>query len=246
MTLTIAPKKTVAAAILIAPLALAACGSNEDEKVAEGMATETNVVTVDPEAEKPADDKEKKDGDDKDKDKDNKDEESKPEDAPKPENDPAAQGVPNEGAAGVVNPFEDGTLPTVEAKPVEGGQQASESDVKGMTETMNKIYNPKDLVSWSRVIMENSCQKVVDQTNQELAGRGTSLEQTEREMQQAVDAARAAGRPLPPVPQTQAELSDVRVDGDSASATVTVNTNGQTESGVQRFQREGDQWKVCN
>ena len=246
MTLTIAPKKTVAAAILIAPLALAACGSNEDENVAEGMATETNVVTVDPEAEKPADDKEKKDGDDKDKDKDNKDDESKPEDAPKPENDPAAQGVPNEGAAGVVNPFEDGTLPTVEAKPVEGGQQASESDVKGMTETMNKIYNPKDLVSWSRVIMENSCQKVVDQTNQELAGRGTSLEQTEREMQQAVDAARAAGRPLPPVPQTQAELSDVRVDGDSASATVTVNTNGQTESGVQRFQREGDQWKVCN
>ena len=244
MTLTIAPKKTVAAAILIAPLALAACGSNEDENVAEGMATETNVVTVDPEAEKPADDKEKKD-DDKDKDKD-KDEESKPEDAPKPENDPAAQGVPNEGAAGVVNPFEDGTLPTVEAKPVEGGQQASESDVKGMTDTMNKIYNPKDLVSWSRVIMENSCQKVVDQTNQELAGRGTSLEQTEREMQQAVDAARAAGRPLPPVPQTQAELSDVRVDGDSASATVTVNTNGQTESGVQRFQREGDQWKVCN
>lgn len=246
MTLTIAPKKTVAAAILIAPLALAACGSNEDENVAEGMATETNVVTVDPEAEKPADDKEKKDGDDKDKEKDNKDDESKPEDAPKPENDPAAQGVPNEGAAGVVNPFEDGTLPTVEAKPVEGGQQASESDVKGMTDTMNKIYNPKDLVSWSRVIMENSCQKVVDQTNQELAGRGTSLEQTEREMQQAVDAARAAGRPLPPVPQTQAELSDVRVDGDSASATVTVNTNGQTESGVQRFQREGDQWKVCN
>lgn len=241
MTLSIAPKKTVAAAILIAPLALAACGSNEDENVAEGMATETNVVTVDPEADKPAEDK-----DDKDKDKDKKDEESKSEDQPNPEDDPQAQGVPNEGAAEVVNPFEDGTLPTVEAQPVEGGQAGSEDDVKGMTDTMNKIYNPKDLVSWSRVIMDNSCKKVVDQTNQELASRGTSLEQTEREMQQAVDAAKAAGRPLPPVPKTNAQLSDVRVNGDSASATVTVNSDGQTESGVQRFQREGNQWKVCN
>lgn len=242
MTLSIAPKKTVAAAILIAPLALAACGSNEDENVAEGMATETNVVTVDPEADKPAEDKDKKD----DKDKDKKDEESKSEDKSKPEDDPQAQGVPNEGAAEVVNPFEDGTLPTVEAQPVEGGQAGSEDDVKGMTDTMNKIYNPKDLVSWSRVIMDNSCKKVVDQTNQELASRGTSLEQTEREMQQAVDAAKAAGRPLPPVPKTNAQLSDVRVNGDTASATVTVNSDGQTESGVQRFQREGNQWKVCN
>lgn len=242
MTLSIAPKKTVAAAILIAPLALAACGSNEDENVAEGMATETNVVTFDPEADKPAEDKDKQD----DKDKDKKDEESKSEDKSKPEEDPQAQGVPNEGAAEVVNPFEDGTLPTVEAQPVEGGQAGSEDDVKGMTDTMNKIYNPKDLVSWSRVIMDNSCKKVVDQTNQELASRGTSLEQTEREMQQAVDAAKAAGRPLPPVPKTNAQLSDVRVNGDTASATVTVNSDGQTESGVQRFQREGNQWKVCN
>lgn len=94
--------------------------------------------------------------------------------------------------------------------------------------------------------MDNSCKKVVDQTNQELASRGTSLEQTEHEMQQAVDAAKAAGRPVPPVPKTDAKLSDVRVDGDIASATVTVTANGQTESGVQRFQREGGQWKVCN
>lgn len=238
MTLTIAPKKTVAAAILIAPLSLAACGSNEDENVAGRMATETNVVTVDPQADKQAEDQENKD----DKDKEKKDAESKP----NPEDDPQAQGVPNEGAAEVVNPFEDGTLPTVEVQPIEGGQAASEADIKGMTDTMNKIYNPKDLVSWSRVIMDNSCKKVVDQTNQELASRGTSLEQTEREMQQAVDAANAAGRSLPPVPKTNAQLSDARVNGDTASATVTVTSDGQTESGVQRFQREGNQWKVCN
>ena len=243
MTFTIAPKKTVAAAVLIAPLALAACGSNDDENAVSEMATETNMVTVEPDADKAAEDK--KAEEDKDKDKEKKDAD-KPEDQPKPENDPQAQGAPNEGAAGVVNPFEDGTIPTVEAKPVENGKEASPEDIKGMTDTMNKIYNPKDFVSWSRVIMDNSCKKVVDQTNQELASRGTSLEQTEREMQQAVDAAKAAGRPFPPVPQTSAELSDVRVDGDTASATVTVNSDGQVESGVQRFQREGNQWKVCN
>lgn len=240
MTLTITPKKTVAAAMLIAPLTLVACGSNGDEDVVSEMATETNMVTVAPDADKPADENK----DDREKDQEKKDEE-KPEDQPKAE-DPQAQGAPNEGAAGVVNPFEDGAIPTVDAKPVEGGKAGSDADIKGMTETMNRIYNPKDLVSWSRVIMDNSCKKVVDQTNQELASRGTSLEQTEREMQQAIDAAKAAGRPLPPVPKTEAKLSDVRVDGDVASATVTVNTNGQTESGVQRFQREGNQWKVCN
>ena len=229
MTLTITTKKTVAATCLIAPLTLAACGSGEEESnVSSEMATVTNVVTEQPgEAEvKPED-------------------ENKPEDGDKPE-DPAAQGQPNPDAAGVVNPFEDGTLPTADVKPVEGGQDASEADIKAMTETMNRIYNPKDLVSWSRVIMDNSCQKVVDQTNQELASRGTSLEQTEREMQQAVDAANAAGRPLPPIPSTQANLTDVKVNGDTASATVTVNTGGQNESGVQRFAKENGQWKVCN
>lgn len=243
MTLTIAPKKAIAAVVLVAPLALAACGSNEEENTASGLATETNVVTVAPDAGKASE--EKKD----DKDKDKKDEAAKKDqksaDQSNPD-DPQAQGVPNEGAAGVVNPFEDGTLPTAEVKPVEGGQAASEADIKAMTDTMNKIYNPKDLVSWSRVIMDNSCKKVVDQTNQELASQGTSLDQTEREMQQAIDAAKAAGRPIPPVPQTQAQLSDVRVNGDTASANVTVDSNGQTESGVQRFQREGNQWKVCN
>lgn len=239
MTLTITPKKTVAAAVLVAPLALAACGSNEDEDVVSEMATETNMVTVSPDADKAAD--EKKD----DKDQEKKDEEKKAENQADP-SDPQAQGAPNDGAAGVVNPFEDSPIPTVEAKPVEGGQAASDADIKAMSDTMNRIYNPGDLVSWSRVIMDNSCKKVVDQTNQELASRGTSLEQTEKEMQQAIDAAKAAGRPLPPVPQTEAQLSDVRVKGDTASATVTVNTNGQTESGVQRFQREGGQWKVCN
>lgn len=243
MTLTIAPKKAIAAVVLVAPLTLAACGSNEEENAASGLATETNVVTVAPDAGKASE--EKKD----DKEKDKKDEAAKKDqksaDQANPD-DPQAQGVPNEGAAGVVNPFEDGTLPTAEVKPVEGGQAASEADIKAMTDTMNKIYNPKDLVSWSRVIMDNSCKKVVDQTNQKLASEGTSLDQTEREMQQAIDAAKAAGRPIPPVPQTQAQLSDVRVNGDTASANVTVNSNGQTESGVQRFQREGNQWKVCN
>lgn len=238
MTLTITPKKTVAAAVLVAPLALAACGSNED--VVTGMATETNMVTVAPDEAKPADAKKEKKQEEQD-----KPEEGKPEGQPDPEN-PQAQGAPNEGAAGVVNPFEDGTIPSVEIKPIEGGQSGTEADVKKMTETMNRIYNPDDLVSWSRVIMDNSCKKVVDQTNQELASRGTSLEQTEREMQQALDAARAAGRPAPAVPKTTAQLSDVRVDGDIASATVTVNSGGQTETGVQRFAREGDQWKVCN
>ena len=174
---------------------------------------------------------------------DAKEEEKKSEDDKKAE-DPAAQGIPNPNA-GVVNPFEEGALPTVEIKPIEG-DQAGEADVRAMTETMNRIYNPADIVSWSRVIMDNSCQKVVDQTDQELAARGTNLDQTEAQMRQALNAQRAAGQPVPPVPKTQTSLDDVRVNGDTASATVTVNTNGRTESGVQRFARENGQWKVCN
>lgn len=225
MTLTITSKKTVAAACLVAPLALAACGSGDDaSNVVSEMATVTNMVT---EEQKPDEDKKTE-------------EEKKPEEGKKPE------GEQNANPTGVVNPFENGTLPTAEVKPVDGGQPASQEDINAMTETMNRIYNPKDIVSWSRVIMDNSCKAVVDKTHQELAAQGTSLEQTENEMRQAVDAARLAGQPIPPVPSTQANLSDVRVNGDTASATVTVNTNGQTESGVQRFARENGQWKVCN
>lgn len=231
MTLTMTamtPRKTVAAAALLAPLTLVACADGEDQAgVVSEVATETNVVTV-------ANGQESEDA---------KEEEKKSEDDKKAE-DPAAQGIPNPNA-GVVNPFEEGALPTVEIKPIEG-DQAGEADVRAMTETMNRIYNPADIVSWSRVIMDNSCQKVVDQTNQELAARGTNLDQTEAQMRQALNAQRAAGQPVPPVPKTQTSLDDVRVNGDTASATVTVNTNGRTESGVQRFARENGQWKVCN
>lgn len=224
MTLTITSKKTVAAACLVAPLALAACGSGDDaSNVVSEMATVTNMVT---EEQKPDEDK--------------KAEEEKKSEEEKPKEEQ------NANPTGVVNPFENGTLPAAEVKPVDGGQPASQEDINAMTETMNRIYNPKDIVSWSRVIMDNSCKAVVDKTHQELAAQGTSLEQTENEMRQAVEAARLAGQPIPPVPSTQANLSDVRVNGDTASATVTVNTNGQTESGVQRFARENGQWKVCN
>lgn len=228
-------KKAVAlaTAVLVAPLALAACGSGEDQTdVVSEVATETNQVTAGAEVDPLADEKKEDDKD-------------KPEGEGENADDPQAQGAPNPGA-GVVNPFEDGTLPTPDIQPIENGQPASEADVRAMTDTMNRIYNPGDFVSWTRVIMDNSCKKVVDQTNQQLASQGTSLEKTEREMQLAVDAAKAQGRPIPPVPATQTSLSDVRVNGDTASANVTVNTNGQTESGVQRFARENGQWKVCN
>lgn len=229
MTLTTISKKSVAAACLVAPLTLAACGSGDETNVVSETATATNTITSAAQAgeESTAE---------------NTDAEKATEDPNNPEADAAAAGA----AGGIVNPFEDGTIPTVEVKPIEGGKEASKADIDAMTETMNRIYNPKDLVSWSRTIMDNSCQKVVDQTTQELASRGTSLEQTEREMQQAVDAAKAAGRPVPPIPATSPTLSDVKIDGDVASATVTVTTNGQTDSGVQRFAREGGQWKVCN
>ena len=218
MTMTITPKKTVAAACLVAPLALTACGSGDEaSNVVSEVATVTNIVTAEPEA-----------GEEK------TEEEKKPEEEENPE------------ATGVTNPFENGTLPTAEVQPVDGGQPASQEDINAMTETMNRIYNPSDIISWSRVIMNNSCQAVVDQTNQQLAAKGTSLEQTENEMRQAVDAARLAGQPVPPVPTTNASLTDVRVNGNTASAMVTVTTNGQTESGVQRFARENGQWKVCN
>lgn len=241
MTLTITPKKTVAAALFVAPLALVACGSDEED-VVSGMATETNLVTVS--ADTPAPSTEKKDDKDKETSEEKKPEENEPQGAAQNQS-PQAQGVPNEGAAGVVNPFEDGTVPVAEVEPIQG-QAGNEADIKGMTETMHNIYNPKDVVSWSRVILDNSCKQVVDQTKQELASRGTSIEQTEREVQQAMDAYRAAGRPLPPVPQTAVSLNDVRVNGDIASASVTVSTNGQSDTAVQRFKREGDHWKVCN
>ena len=40
-------------------------------------------------------------------------------------------------------------------------------------------------------------------------------------------------------------VEDVRVNGESASASVTHTSNGKTETGVMRFQRENGAWKMC-
>lgn len=241
MTLISTSRKSILAVCLAAPLTLTACGSGEDDgAVVSELATETNVIT------EAAPEGEPGEGDDKDKDKD-KDKDGNPDEGdPNNPDDPAAAGAPEPGAGGVVNPFEDGNLPVVEVQPIEGGKAASQEDIAAMTKTMNNIYNPPGLVEWSRTIMNNSCKRVVDQTNAELQRKGTSLEKTEGEMRQAVAAAERAGQPVPPIPPSQAKLTDVKVDGNVASATVTVTTQGQSETGVQRFARENGQWKVCN
>ena len=83
-------------------------------------------------------------------------------------------------------------------------------------------------------------------TNEQLAAKGLTLEQAEQQFKVYEEAARAQGQPLPEPPRAQVTLSDVRVDGNKASATAKVTSKGQTETTVQRFQRENGKWKVCN
>ena len=72
---------------------------------------------------------------------------------------------------------------------------------------------------------------------QQFESQGLTLDMVEQIMRQQGEGIE--------VPRSEVSLSDVRVDGDRASATVTSNTPSGPTSQVQLFAKEDGRWKVC-
>lgn len=116
--------------------------------------------------------------------------------------------------------------------PIEG-QPASAGDKDAITNVVRSMVPTGTLRQFMATTVNNTCARVIEE------GGGVP------------DLNEVPDLPLESIPDYQKakptvdSVEDVRVNGESASASVTHTSNGKTETGVMRFQRENGAWKMC-
>ena len=229
MRISTTGSKVAAAAVVALAMSLTACGS-DDETAGGGLSTAASApnsaASEKDKGEKPAKEEPKKDEKDKKKSDD------------KTQTD--AQGEPG-AIPTIANPFEDGEFAVPTFEPIEGGKEGTEAQRKEMEDVVRKVTNPESFEKWTRVILDNSCKKITEPALEEMERQGVSLEVIE----QAARMQEEAGQAIE-IPKTEISLSDVRVDGDHASATVKSNNSEGEKTQTQLFTHEDGRWKLCN
>lgn len=142
--------------------------------------------------------------------------------------------------ATLANPFENG-VPQNTNQPLPSGTAGSDEDRKQMEATARAVLNPGSLANWTPTILDNSCKAVSDQMMQELERQGLSLQQVE----EASRLAEQQGQGLD-MYETDVSISDVRIDGNRASASLTARSEKGEETSTMIFQKEDGRWKLCN
>ncbi|MGV0350720.1 hypothetical protein ACUY2G_07335 [Corynebacterium guaraldiae] len=237
-------KKSLIAVALVAPLSLAACGS-DDENAGDTASSAAKTTTTTKSKEKTSEKKtEEKTSEEKKEGEENKDGESA---APKPEGE-----NPEGGDQAVANPFENGvdpfqSMPKVE--PVQG-EAASQEDIDGINGLVRGMYEQQTMRSFVKYLPEHTCAAVRNDPN-------SGLDQVDYNqvpdvpMNQLKDMMAAAGQDTSQMEgfdwsKTGVEsINDVVVNGDDASATVNVNTSQGMDSSTMRFKRENGNWTFC-
>lgn len=149
-----------------------------------------------------------------------------------------AEGKGNDGEVPTIsNPFEGEGIEVPNYQPIAGGIEGSAEDVRQIQDVAYTVSNPPSYAEWTRTILDNSCAAVREPTMQQFESQGLSLDQVEEIM-------KSQGNEMD-IPKTDVSVSDVRVDGERASATVTTTNSGGSASQVQLFAREDGRWKVC-
>lgn len=237
MKVSIMTRKSLIAAAIVAPLALAACGSTEDVAQEETTATPsstTSASAAETTTSKKAEEKESTES-----------KPSEPSSAPR-ESDSAdmdtnaAAEDPNAGSDAAANnvedPFAAGVgVPEGDVAPIEGGQPGTEADAAAIRGTLEDIYAQDSLHGMIQAVERNTCEDLIAANGGHEAFSVNGIPDasfSELGMdagQNGIDS-----------------VSDVQVNGDTASATVTVRTQEGTDTATQRFRHEGGQWKMCN
>lgn len=243
MTLYPLARKACAALVVAAPLTLVACGAGDVDESAQASAEKSTVTSTtdaeeseNPETEERSEDAEEDD--------------AAPAPAPastEPEiertagdNDPAAAEA---AGAELAASLDENTEVRTQA-PVRAGAPADGADVAAINDLVGGAYEQTTLRGWVSYIPNNSCQALLDDVNAQVQAQyGTT---------DALDFSVIPETPLSEVPQyTEAQatlqsVDNVAVDGAQASADVTVNSGGQTDTSTMRFLREGDRWTFCS
>jgi len=249
-------KKSLIAVALVAPLALAACGSddsNDDSKKA--AATTASKSSEDKSADKSQDkdaDKDKDKNKDKDKDKDGENKDGAA----------GAEGQDGEGPDQMANPLNNGEDPFAGAKdikPIEGGQDANDADKQAIEQLVRGQHEIDNVKEYFNYMPQHACQAVregqakefgqyqqyVDSLpNQSFAEYANSM----RQQGGGNGEVEKFASQLESIPQSTKlqSVNDIVVNGDDASATVSVSNSEGNETSTVRFRRENGNWTFCN
>ncbi|AZA08958.1 hypothetical protein [Corynebacterium pseudopelargi] len=212
--------KALVAVPMIAALALAACGSEEEAEQATSSVTTTKTSTSTATPTK---------------------ESSEPSEEASEEEQGPTEG-PTVGAEALDEPPATVQRPeSVEApefadfEPVEGGQPASEEDraaIEALVRGQDEQVGFRDYLSY---VPNHTCSRVKDQSDPDAYDLSQLPNTPIKE-----DPQFAAGNP-----HTES-VSDVMVNGDEASATVVAVSKGEQSKRTMRFHREDGKWTFCN
>lgn len=150
--------------------------------------------------------------------------------APAPENGQPAPGHPAPG------PIDNSEISFIPQAPVADGAPASAEDQQAIEGLVRGIMNATTVRQFMGYIPQNTCARYLE------ANGGLA----------AMNIDQIPDVPLADFPQyaharpTIDSVTDIQVNGDSASATVTSTADGQTNSAVQRFARENGRWTFCD
>ncbi len=150
---------------------------------------------------------------------------------------PAAAGG---GVQSIPNPFGDGPIEVRTYEPIPDGRTGTDADRREMEEVVRQVTNPESFPKWTRTILDNSCEAVRRPAMEEMQRQGLTLEMVEK----LATAQEQQDGPIE-IAQSDVKVSDVRVDGDRASASVTINNTEGEKTQVQLFSKEDGKWKVC-
>ena len=249
-------KKSLIAVALVAPLALAACGSddnNDDSKKA--AATTASKSSEDKSADKSQDkdaDKDKDKNKDKDKDKDGENKDGAA----------GAEGQDGEGPDQMANPLNNGEDPFAGAKdikPIEGGQDANDADKQAIEQLVRGQHEIDNVKEYFNYMPQHACQAVREGQAKEFGQSQQYVDSLPNEsFAEYANSMRQQGggngevekfaSQLESIPQSTKlqSVNDIVVNGDDASATVSVSNSEGTETSTVRFRRENGNWTFCN
>ena len=236
---------------LALPLALTACG-NKEESADSAQSSAAPATSAAPKSQNPDDAKkaeeEKKKAEEAKKAEEEKkkaeEEAKKAEEEKKKAEEEAKKAAeeqkPADNAEGemptLANPLEDNPPTVVPLPPVENGQAANEQVKAELTELVGGIYKQRDMRSFTRYIPEHSCKQLLDQQETDLRNVDyDQLPQTPIEQVMGPEWAQIGLQ----------SLDNVQVNGDDASADVTVNSPQGPDTSTMRFHHEGGRWTFC-
>ncbi|MCX7444080.1 hypothetical protein OS125_02315 [Corynebacterium sp. P7003] len=230
-------KKTIAAAALIAPLSMGmvACGSNGEDAASESTSSTSSTTSTSPSTSTTTSTSTETSTSTTSSTTSTESEESPAPTseetsvtapAPAPQQDQAAA-----IAAAAAN------LPSPKpAAPVQGGRPANPEEAQAIEDLVRRVAWAPTLRGYLSNILDNTC-SVSLQAN---GGR------------EAYDLNELPDIPMELIPELQGRkaevksITDIMVEGNTASATVTASAGDRVDTGTMRFMKEGGAWKLCD